>query len=250
MSWRIRQATAEPSRLGIVRYIVGTSSEMRPGTDQISSVRRVEIRPPSVRSETVNVLRVAGAIVVIVAVYLISPSSDTSGDNRAGRNLLPYQTLVRDVPSAEQRIFRELQEGLLEAERLRSTTGKWPEVSALSADGIPPFAPDPTAKGASYRWRVLNAGVFTNYLGIPSAPDAPAWLLVIREPELGSAPDLAPDDEEHHRLTDGTVLHVSIWDVREGARVSGGLLAIQRPETEGWRQLLVGSSVPIQRVTP
>jgi hypothetical protein len=216
--------------------------------DPVSSARRVEIRPPSVRSETVNVLRCAGAIVLVVAVYLLRPASDVARENRAERNLLPYQTLVQDVPSTEQRIFRELQEGLLEAERLRSTSGKWPEVPALSADGIPPFAPDPTAKGASYHWRVLNQGVFTNYLGIPSTADAPAWLLVIREPELGSAPDLAPNDEEHHRLTDGTVLHVSIWKVPERSRVSGGLVAIQRPELEGWTQLSVGSTMPVQGV--
>jgi hypothetical protein len=223
---------------------------MRLAMDQGPSVRRVDIRPPSVRSETVNVLRIAGAIVIVVAVYLIRPLSEAGRESPSERNLLPYQTLVRDVPSTEQRVFRELQEGLLEAERLRSTTGAWPDVSALSADGIPPFAPDPTAKGTSCRWRVLNEGVFTNYLGIPSTADAPAWLLAIREPELGSAPDLAPNDEEHHRLMDGTVLHVSIWNVRERSRVSGGLLAIRRPEMEGWRQLLVGPSIPLRGVAP
>jgi hypothetical protein len=223
---------------------------MRPGTDQFPNVRRVEVRPPSVRAETVRVLQVAGAIVAVLAVYLIRPAPDASRGNASARNLLPYQALVRDVPSAEQRIFRELQEGLLEAERLRSATGKWPEVPVLAADGIPPFAPDPTARGASYRWRVLNQGVFTNYLGIPSTPDAPAWLLVIREPELGSAPDLAPNDEEHHRLSDGTVLHVSTWNVPEASRVSGGLLAIQRPEIEGWRQLIVGAPMSPPGVTP
>ena len=202
------------------------------------------------RSETANVLWVGAAIVAVVAVYLIKPAPDAGRDSAATRNLLPYQVLVRDVPSAEQRIFRELQEGLLEAERLRSTTGKWPEVPVLAADGIPPFAFDPTAKGVSYRWRVLTQGVFTNYLGIPSTPDAPAWLLVIREPELGSAPDLAPNDEEHHRLADGTVLHVSTWNVPEASRVSGGLLAIQRPEIEGWRQLIVGAPMSPQGVNP
>ena len=218
--------------------------------EQASSVRRVEVRSPSVRSETVNVLRVGAAIVMVVAVYLIRPAPDAARDSAAARNLLPYQVLVRDVPPAEQRVFRELQEGLLEAERLRSTTGQWPEVTALAADGIPPFAPDPTAKGASYRWRMLNQGVFTNYLGIPSTPDAPAWLLVILEPELGSAPDLAPNDEEHHRLADGTVLHVSVWNVPEASRVSGGLLAIQRPDIEGWTQLIVGAPLSRQGVNP
>jgi hypothetical protein len=222
---------------------------MRPGTNQVASVRRVEIRPPSVRSETMNVLRAAGAIIILVAVYLIRPASDRGRATSPQRDLLPYQTLVRDVPAIEQRVFRELQEGLLEAERVRSETGKWPEVAALAADGIPPFAADPTEK-TPCRWRMLSQGMFTNYFGVPSAQDAPAWLLVIREPELGSAPELTPNDEEHHRLTDGTVLHVSIWTVPERSRTSGGLLAVQRPELEGWRQLRVGFPAPSQAVNP
>jgi len=223
---------------------------MRSSTDQISGVRAVEIRPPSVKSETVNVLRATAVIVALAAAYLVRPSSDTTRATPAQRGLLPYQTLVRDVPSAEQRVFRELQEGLLEAERLRSTTGKWPEVAALSADGIPPFAPDPTARIASYRWRLLEEGAVVNYLGIPDTPDAPTWLLLVLEPELGSAPDLAPNDEEHHRLADGTVLHVSVWNVPERSRSSGGLSVIPRPAVEGWRQLRVGAPTSARGRTP
>jgi hypothetical protein len=211
--------------------------------DELARVRRVEIRPPSLRTETINVLWLAGAIIAAAAVYLLRPVDAGGQASTAQRSLLPYQVLVQDVPSGEQRVFRELQEGLLEAERVRSATGRWPEPSALAGDGVPPFAPDPTAKDTACRWRVLNQGVFTNYLGIPSTPEAPAWLLVIREPELGSAPDLAPNDEEHHRLADGTVLHVSVWNVPERSRTSGGLVAVQRPELEGWRQLRVGPFV-------
>ena len=36
--------------------------------------RTIEIRPPSVRVETLNVLKAAAAIVVIVAAYLFRPS--------------------------------------------------------------------------------------------------------------------------------------------------------------------------------
>jgi hypothetical protein len=206
--------------------------------------RTVEMRPPSVRVETLNVLKAAAAIVVIVAAYLFRPSfaDQSQMANRESQiGLLPYQRLIRDAPAAEQRVFRELQEGLLEAESIRAATGRWPDVSTLAAEGIPPFAPDPTQKIA-YKWTSVRQDWVTNYVGVPSDPVAPAWVLVILEPEPGAPPDPAPNDETHHRLPDGTTLHVSIWNMPEGKRRSG-LAALRLPQNEGWTNLLVGQNV-------
>jgi hypothetical protein len=203
----------------------------------------VEIRPPSVRQETVNVLKAAGAVVIVVAAYLFRPAMFGGADGRAASrpaDLLPFQTLVRDAPGADQRMFRELREGLLEAERIRATTGKWPDAAALANEGIPPFAPDPTRKDVTYRWSTLVQGTTVNYVGIPNTAAAPAWLMVVIEPEAGAPPDPAPNDETHHRLPDGTTLHVSIWEVPERTRRSG-FSAVQLPQNEGWTQLLVGT---------
>ena len=202
-----------------------------------------EIRPPSVRVETLNVLKVSAAIVVLVAAYLFRPVMFGGTDVRSvsrPADLLPFQSLVRDAASTDQRMFRELQEGLLEAERIRTATGRWPDAAAMAADGIPPFAADPTRKAAAYGWSTLVQGVTVNYVGIPTTATAPAWLLVIIEPESGAPPDPAPNDETHHRLVDGTTLHVSIWQVPEKTR-KGGFSAVPLPQNEGWTQLLVGS---------
>jgi uncharacterized protein DUF6162 len=206
------------------------------------TARSVEIRPPSVRTETLNVLKVAAAIVAIVAAYLFRPSfgsSQTATGARPG-DLLPFQNLVRDAPSADQRMFRELREGLLEAERVRATTGRWPDAVALAAEGIPPFAPDPTRKDATYRWTTLVQGTTVNYVGVPSTPSASAWLLLVIEPEAGAPPDPAPNDETHHRLPDATTLHVSIWQVPEKSRATG-FAVTPLPQNEGWTQLLIGT---------
>ena len=179
------------------------------------AARSVEIRPPSVRAETVNVVKAAVAIVMIVAAYIFRPSLGDSSATAARdipAGLLPYQKLVRDVPPVEQRLFRELQEGLLEAERIRAATGQWPDVKALAAEGVPPFAEDPTRK-IDYTWTSIRQDWVTNYLGVPSDTREPAWVLVILEPEPGALPDPAPNDETHHRLPDGTTLHVSIWNI-------------------------------------
>ena len=206
-------------------------------------MRTLEIRPPSVRTETVNVLKTAAAIVLIVAAYIFRPSIGTSSNIQSRQpqaGLLPYQQLIRDAVPVEQRLFRELQEGLLEAERIRAETGHWPDVTALEAEGIPPFAPDPTRK-IEYKWTSVRQDWATNYLGVPSDPSQPAWVLVILEPEPGAPPDPAPNDETHHRLPDGTTLHVSIWNIPEAKRRSG-FAALRLPQNDGWTNWLVGSN--------
>ena len=64
---------------------------------------------------------------------------------------------------------------------------------------------------------------------------------VTREPAPGEPPDPAPNDETHHRLADGTTLHVTIWTIPEQSRRSG-FAALRLPQNEGWTQLMVGGT--------
>ncbi len=198
-------------------------------------IRRMRVEPLSAHAELRSVARTAMAIVTVALMYLIT-SGATLRDpgTTANRNLLPFQVLVRDRPPTEQRMFRELQEGLLEAETRRTMTGTWPAVSALAADGVPPFALDPTARGGRYDWSLVQSGALVNYLGIPRESSAPAWLVVIQEPEPGVPPDQTYEDEEHHRLITGVMLHVSTW-----ARADSGVATriTRSPQAEGWTQL-------------
>jgi len=193
--------------------------------------RDVQIKPLSMRTELGYVIRIAMEIVVCVVLYL---SVVLGGNNTTRRNLLPFQTVIQDRPAVEQRMFRELQEGLLEAEVRRSTGKAWPEVVALAADGIPPFGSDPIVK-VGYKWLLVRTGVYINYLGIPNQPGSPAWLVLIQEPGPGAPPDPAKEDEDHHRLLDGTTLHVSTWVHPDGMRVASSPVRI--PQAEGWTQL-------------
>ncbi|HEY8019930.1 MAG TPA: hypothetical protein VIH93_02445 [Thermoanaerobaculia bacterium] len=228
--------------------------------DDQPAIRQVDVLPPSVGAETANVLRLAVVIVAIGWIYLANTAAGGAagaGPSTPGapgaRDLMPYQTLFRDLPPGEQRTFRALQEGLLEAEVARSSAGRWPPAAALAAQGIPPFAPDPTAKGPAYAWTLAQQGTMVNYLGLPRGSraggevpgGAPAWLLSIQEPEPGAPPDRSPADEQHHRLADGTVLHVSIWSHRDGSRVAAGLVPL--PHADGWTQLLAGTPALTRR---
>jgi hypothetical protein len=203
--------------------------------------RTVEIRPPSLRAETIAVARLSVVIVAGIGFYLANTAWNTDSRTARAAGLLPFQKLVADASSPEQRLFRELQEGLLEAERLRSTTGAWPSPAALADAGVPPFAPDPTEKGPAYRWLLTHRGTYVNYRAVPTAAGAASWLLLVQEPVAGAPPDPAAEDEEHHRLADKTMLHVSVWEHADGDRLAPSL--VQLPQAEGWIQLRVNAPV-------
>ncbi|HEY7290065.1 MAG TPA: hypothetical protein VH583_09535 [Vicinamibacterales bacterium] len=201
-----------------------------------TAARSVTVTPLSARSELLLVVRAAMVIAVGVWMYVAATASGAGGGaaGTSARNLLPYQKLVADRPFAEQRMFRELQEGLVEAEASRSTNGSWPDAAALADNGIPPFATDPTRR-SSYTWSTTKSGTIVNYLGLPANPNEPAWLLLIQEPEPGVPPDQNFEDEEHNRLASGAMLHVSTWLHANGAAI--GQRIVRLPQAEGWTQI-------------
>ncbi len=157
--------------------------------------------------ERIGVLAIAGVIVTLVIAYLALNAGST--DSRRG--LLPYQTLANTLPESDQQQFTALRQKLIDAEAERSRLSRWPDAASLDLPG------------SGYQWTRFDRGVVTNYLGRPADASQPAWLLEIQEPEPGTAPDPAPNDEEHHRLADGTTLHVYLWTHRFGGRVAGRL---------------------------
>jgi len=192
--------------------------------------RQVPVERLSINAELLHVVRLGTTVILGVWLYL---AVSLGNEGTARRGLLPYQTLIQSRPSVEQRMFRELQEGLIEAEGARSRDGAWPPAEALAADGIPPFAVDPTRAGR-YTWRMQREGAYVNYLGVPEGGGT-SWLLLVQEPEAGVPPDQSFEDEEHHRLLDGAMLHVSTWSRPGGARAATGIVRV--PQLEGWSQV-------------
>lgn len=181
--------------------------------------------------ERAGVVALAAGIVSVVAVYLALNAATGSDD--ATRRLLPYQTLARRLPEPDQRMFTAIRSGLLAAESDRARTSVWPDPSALAARGIGPFAA--AADAAGYQWMRFQQGAITNYFGRPRDASAAAWLLEIQEPEPGMLPDPAPTDDEHHRLPDGTVLHIYVWMHRYGGQVPAGF--VRQPQASGWLEV-------------
>jgi hypothetical protein len=207
-------------------------------------LRTVEVSPPSRADEAGWVLLAAGFVVLCV-IYTYGFERQglraPSGAGAAGSGLLPYQVLFRDLPSPEQRVFREMQEGAGEALRLRGEAGTWPSVDQLSTAGVPPFARDVLDK-SELRWTGQRDGLFVNYLGQPSAAgDAPALLILVQEPDPVTGEKPPPPsvvDEEHQVLADGTLLHVTYWK-RSAVGLHPGLIV--DPAIEGWQQIRVRS---------
>jgi hypothetical protein len=177
------------------------------------------------RRERIGVFALAGLVVTAIVIYL---ALSTTGGDDSDRRLLPYQALAAALPESDQQQFRALRERLLAAEAARARTSRWPDVTTLALPG------------ADYTWTRFEGGVVVNYLGRPEDPAKPAWLLEIQEPEPGVAPDPAPNDEEHHRLPDGTTLHVYVWTHRLGGQLAVDF--VPQPQNSGWVEVF--SQVP------
>jgi hypothetical protein len=185
----------------------------------------------STRRERVGIFALGGLIVTAIGAYLALNAA--TGRSGADGGLLPYQTLTRTLPDADQRQFRAIRQGLLVLEQERTRTSQWPRPADLLAEGMAPFQAD--APSADYNWDRYQQGTTVNYFGSPADPTRPAWLLSIREPDPGMLPDPAPNDEEHHRLPDGTVLHIYVWIHRYGGQVRSSF--VTQPQTEGWIEI-------------
>ena len=202
--------------------------------------RSVSVQALSAKDELLLVARASMALVVGVWMYLAF-AAGIGGPAASQKHLLPFQKLIAERPGDEQRMFRELQEGLSEAESSRGSNGAWPSSDALANDGIPPFAADPTQR-ALYTWRLVQSGTMVNYIGVPKGSNAAVWLLLIQEPEPGVPPDQAFEDEEHHRLSTGQMLHVSTWTHATGTAVVSRV--VRMPQAEGWMQLYAVGPAP------
>ena len=193
------------------------------------SERTVVVVGPSGRGEGQFALRAATLVAMggLLLAARAGPNASSAGE------LAPYQVRLAELAPSEQRIARELREGLTEAETVRAREGRWPEVAALATDGVSPFAADPLAP--ELRWSLVRDGSTLNYLGV-SERGGPSYLLVVQEPEPGNGdPPGTPPDEVHHVLRDGTILHVYAC-VRDGAPPNTS--ATSRPWLDGWKQIV------------
>jgi hypothetical protein len=197
------------------------------------------VSSPSLRREAGLVARAMFHVVFWSAFVMFGHAPSAGADAAA----LPFETRFSTLDAADQRMFRLVQEGIVEAEARRGRTGSWPTPEALAEAGVPPFAKDPIDR-AGYTWRVATARGLVNYVGEPRAGSGRRpFQVVVTEPVPGTPPDpQVKEDEIHHRLADGTMIHVGTW---MGPSLEGVRLPTASPSPDqGFRQVLVG---PVRR---
>lgn len=207
-------------------------------------MRIVRVASPSARGETGAVFRAIVHIVVwsalLIGVERAAAGPDASGRGAPASSGAGYlvSTPFRELSAPDQRIYRALHAVEGDLEDVRSSTGQWPSVDALAGRAVPPFAPDPIDTGG-YQWSMLRDRTVVSYVGVPTDEARPTFLLTFLEPEPGTPVDpTAPTDEVHHRLADGTMLHVGIW-VASGPRALTAPLAAPAVQ-DGWRRVTLG----------
>lgn len=200
----------------------------------------LRVSPPSAADETRRVFKL-GFLVLYGAAFVILGRPVVDDANSTVES--PFEVRFQTLDASDQRMFRNLQEGVLEAEYERSRSGKWPDAASLAANGIPPFAVDPIDQ-SKYQWRSLSSDNLVNYIGTPAQKERPTLIAIITEPPPGTAPDpRAVVDETHHKLQDGTIIHVTIWfSPAARAGESPALGDLKEPvafvnEQAGWRRV-------------
>ena len=202
----------------------------------MTEVRTVAVRSPSVLTETGAVVR-AVLHIAFWSVALMTASLHASRNADPSATLAIDEVAFRTLDADEQRLYRNILDGVGEAEDARGKAGTWPTVEQLAARRLPPFVADPLDR-AGYTWKLLRSGTLINYVGTPADPKRPTFLVVITEPDPGVAVDPgAPTDETHHKLKDGTMLHVLIW---KAAKAVDAPLATPLFE-DGWQRITMAA---------
>ncbi|MFT3711068.1 MAG: hypothetical protein QM817_25860 [Archangium sp.] len=118
-----------------------------------------------------------------------------------------WQRPLSELSAPQQQRYATLRAAILEAEK-----APWPEqlISGFSR---------------------AQQGFYVNYIG---EADGLRWLVLLIEPDPRLPPDNSPLDDEHHRLSDGRMLHVSVWTQPLDAEKPQNVVAW--PAAEGWTQ--------------
>lgn len=137
-----------------------------------------------------------------------------------------WQRRVSTLTPEQQAAWRRVREGIVVMERARGRSGDWPEPGDAFFSG----------------WSKRQQRLVVNYVGEAAGE---RWLVLFLEPEPPrpgvpvEAP--APEDEEHHTLSDRTALHVTVWT--QPAREPAPEVVLAFPANEGWTQYVEVPSV-------
>lgn len=134
-----------------------------------------------------------------------------------------WQRPVSELNDSQQTFYARLRGQLRAAERERGITNDWPPAAGIFLEG----------------WVQRRQGSYVNYLG---AAEGLRWLVLFIEPDpRAEKVEAPPEDDEHHTLSDGTPLHVTVWTQPLSEPSPSVVTAF--PGAEGWVER-VGTARP------
>lgn len=179
------------------------------------------VRPPSAAREAAGVG--AALAIVLLAAALRVMTLDRSGASAA----IPGTTVLA---GADQTLFQALLVSVDAIADLKRKTGTWPEISALAADEIPPFAGallPAEARGLDWKRRLDAASA--DYTGLDPMGRRTAFLLRVSEKSTGGLDQGTPK----RAVRAGPRVAAEVWIKKGGTAPPGAF-----PATGGWYQLV------------
>ena len=155
-----------------------------------------------------------------------------------------WQRDTSELSEGQQRAYAQLRAAIRDVEAERARTGSWPvaiddpltpsEVEGATARPSP--SPDSAGDERSARpvaverGQMRQQGQAVNYV---TEAEGLRWLVLFLEPDPRLPKEPAPpEDDEHHTLSDGTPLHVTLWTQPLTESPPTELVAF--PAAEGW----------------
>ena len=179
------------------------------------------VRPPSAAREAAGVG--AALVIALIAAALRILALDRSGASAAS----PATTALA---GADQTLFQALLVSVDAIADLKRKTGGWPEIPALAAEEIPPFAPallPAEARGLDWKHRANAASA--DYTGLDPGGRRTAFLLRVSEKSTGGLDQGMPTRAGRA----GPRVAAEVWILKGGTAPPGAF-----PSADGWYQLV------------
>jgi hypothetical protein len=179
------------------------------------------VRPPSAAREA------AGAGAAVAAVLIAGALRILTLDRSGGASAAPATAVLA---GADQTLYQALLVSVDVIFGLKKKTGIWPEVAALAAEELGPFAPALLpGEARGLEWKRRADGASADYTGLDPAGRRTGFLLRLSERTAAGLDQSIPA----RAARAGPRLAAEVWILKGGTAQPGAF-----PAAEGWYQLV------------
>jgi uncharacterized protein DUF6162 len=179
------------------------------------------VRPPSAAREAAGVGAALAIVLIAAALRILTLKGSTASAAIQATTVLA---------GADQTLFQALLVSVDAIADQKRKTGAWPEIPALAADEIPPFAPTLLpAEARGLDWKRRADGATADYAGLDPKGRRTAFLLRLSEKAIAGLDQGIPARAARPRPR----VAAEVWILKGGTALPGAF-----PATDGWYQLV------------